>query len=276
MSGDFICPVGRNAIPSYSGMVSTRTAMIVVEKLLTALILPAGLVWLGLIALVLLAWRRRQKTLLVCLLALLALETAAGNDPLGRFLLTQLEQDYARIDPLKSGPFDAVVVLGGGTATAPNGQPQLDSGGDRVALGARLYHTGRTARLIATGRTIAELNPGAVDASKEAAGIWRQLAIADDRILRLPGRNTREEMAALREVIKSHPEWKRFGLVTSAFHMRRALRLAQGQGVLLEPLPADFRGTSRGWNVLAIIPTADGFMRNQLAIKEFIAKLSGK
>ena len=70
---------------------------------------------------------------------LLSFYTLAGNGGLSKALLVWLERDYAGIDPLKQGPFDAVVVLGGGTEIAPNGQCQLTNAGDRVALGRTAF-----------------------------------------------------------------------------------------------------------------------------------------
>jgi len=59
--------------------------------------------------------------------------------------------------------------------------------------------------------------------------------------------------------VADHPEWKRLGLVTSAWHMRRAMRLAEKNNLSLEPLPADFRGTAIRWNLWSlIIPNGTG------------------
>lgn len=247
--------------------------MIVVEKILTRLVMPAGLLWLGLMVMILLAWRRKQKGLLVCIVVFAGLYTAAGNGLLGSLVNAWLERDYAHVDPFQGGSLDAVFVLGGGTSTRPDGQPQFDEAGDRVLMGAELYHAGRTRLLVATGQQIAAIQ-GAPDPAEEAAEIWRRLGIPADHILKLPGRNTREEMAAIRKAADEHPDWRQLGLVTSAWHMRRAMRLAQKRGLRLEPLPADFRGTPPGW--LSIVPSGDGLASNEAAAKEILAVLLGK
>jgi uncharacterized SAM-binding protein YcdF (DUF218 family) len=250
--------------------------LIVTEKILTQLVLPCGLIWLGLIAASIVAWRRKQKTLLACLLVLLAMHTAAGNVPLGAAMLAWLERDYAHVRTLERGPYDAVVVLGGGTNTGSNGQAELDQAGDRVALAAQLYHAGRVRLLVVTGERIASLDPNDSDPGSEAVELLQRLAVPKDRILRLPGRNTSEEMAALAQRTAEHPEWKRLGLVTSAWHMPRALRLARNENVPLDPLPADFRGRRQRWTVLSIIPCAEGFGRTQIAVKEMLATVVGR
>jgi uncharacterized SAM-binding protein YcdF (DUF218 family) len=255
----------------------SATVITIIEKTLTYLAMPCGLIWLGLIALTFLAWRRKQRAMLISLSVLLAFYTLAGNEEVTKLLFVWLERDYAKIDPFEQGPYDAVFVLGGGIGVGANGEPQLEMSGDRAALGARLYHTGRTQRLVAMGTTILGPDGEPRNLDDEVTRIWRQWAVPDEHILQLSGRNTREEMAAIRQMVDTHPEWKRLGLVTSAWHMRRATRLAENNGLSLEPLPANFRGTPPQWRIWSlIIPSGGGFFNSQQACKEILASLVGK
>lgn len=251
--------------------------IIAIEKTLTCLAMPCGLIWLGLIALTFLAWKRKQRAIFVSLSALLVFYTLAGNEEITKLLFVWLERDYAKIKPLEQGPYDAVFVLGGGIDVAANGEAQLSLSGDRAGLGARLYHSGRTERLVALGMTVSGPQNAPRDLGEEESRIWQQWAIPGDGIFRLSGRNTREEMAAIRQFAEERPEWERLGLVTSAWHMRRAMRLAKNNGLSLEPLPADFRGNAPQWNPWSlIIPSDAGFRNSQLACKEILAGLMGK
>ena len=253
------------------------TVITAIEKTLTGLAMPCGLIWLALIALTWLAWRRKQRATLISLSAILAFYTVAGNGELTKLPFVWLERDYAQIDPFERGPYNAVFVLGGGIGVGANGEPQLEMSGDRAALGARLYHTGRTQRLVALGMTILGPNGESRNLDQEVTEIWRQWTVPDEHILQLTGRNTREEMAAIRQLVDDHPEWERLGLVTSAWHMRRAMRLARKNDLPLEPLPANFRGTASQWNIWSLlIPSGDGFLNSQLACKEILAGLVGK
>src|SRR5690606_1181865 len=113
--------------------------------------------------------------------------------------------------------------------------------------------------------------------AEETTEIWRQWAVPDDRILQIHGTNTREEMAAIRQLADEHPDWKRLGLVTSAWHMARAMRLAEKHGLSLEPLPANFRGTPINWKPWSlIVPSGDGFQCSQHACKEILARTAGQ
>ena len=248
-----------------------------IEKTLTALAMPCGLIWLGLIALTILAWRSKQRTMLISLATLLAFYTIAGNGELTKLPFVWLEHDYVNVRPLEQGPYDAVFVLGGGVGVAANGEPQLETAGDRAALAARLYHAGRTQRLVTTGLPVRGPHGKQHDLADETALIWQQWTIPDEHIFRASGRNTREEMAALRQLVDEHPEWKCLGVVTSAWHMRRAMRLAKKNDIAVEPLPANFRGTPTQWTFWSlIIPSGDGFLNSQLACKEILAGIVGK
>lgn len=248
-----------------------------IEKTLTYLAMPCGLIWLALIALTFLAWRRKQRAMLISLSVLLAFYTLAGNDELTKLLFVWLERDYANIDPIQQGPYDAVFVLGGGIGVGANGEPQLEMSGDRAALGARLYHAGCTHRLVTMGMLVSGPRGESRDLAEETTEIWQQWAVPDENILHLSGTNTREEMAAIRQMVEKHPEWKRLGLVTSAWHMRRAMRLAKNNDLSLEPLPANFRGTALQWHIWSlIIPSGGGFFNSQQACKEILAGLVGK
>ena len=54
--------------------------------------------------------------------------------------------------------------------------------------------------------------------------------------------NTAEEAAAIRQLL---PTGARVLLVTSAFHMRRAQRLFERQGLKVLPFPVDFQARGR-------------------------------
>ena len=66
-------------------------------------------------------------------------------------------------------------------------------------------------------------------------------------------------------------------LITSAFHMPRAQRLFQRQGLSVLPFPVDFQATG-AWaenllqNPLNLAPTADGLQSSSRAIREAIGR----
>lgn len=248
---------------------------LVLQKHLTQLALPGGLAWLLMAGLCLLAWEQRRRYALCGLLLAWSAYTLAGNEWLSHYCLSRLQEPYAGIDPLAAGPFDAVVVLGGSVGDTPSGQTQLTDAGDRVMLGARLFLTGRTANLVTTGSRIRGLSEDARDQSERTAEIWTQLGIPAERIHRVGGRTTQEESQSIGTLIGQRG-WKRLGLVTSAWHMSRAQRLMQAQGLTMEPLPANFEAHAPDWTDFSLVPEPSAFARMERACKEVLAGLVGR
>ena len=268
----------RNALVAVAAVVIAVAAWpggMVLRKTLVQLAMPCGVVWLLLAGLALAAWHARHRRLAASIAAAWVLFSLAGNAWVAGAMFAWLEGEYAPIVPLEKGPFEAVVVLGGGTSTAPNREPQLSAGGDRVRLGAALYLAGRAPHLICTGTRIAGVSRNPNDPAEEVARLWQQLGVPRERITQLPGRTTSEEMIALRRFLEQR-NWRRVGLVTSAAHMRRALRLAHREGLRLDPLPADFVTQPSAFNGLSIIPDGATLLRTHLGCKEILAGWLGQ
>ena len=169
------------------------------------------------------------------------------------------ESGFESIEPSAIEPFDYVVVLGGGTGIAPDGRAQFGGAGDRVGYAAQLFLAGKAKNLVTTGDTLvltgilAREFEAKYDPSEQTRQIWKDLGIPGDVIFELPGQNTSSEMAALKE----RPEWwkdKRCGLITSAFHMPRALKLAEQAGVQVSPIGADYRAGRGPFMVQDLMP----------------------
>ncbi len=179
-------------------------------------------------------------------------------------------------------PLDTLVVLGGGTGATPNGDAQLGSSGDRVMLAARLYHRGCVRRLVTTGDTLVIAGalggseiPMHSDPSEATRQIWRDLNIPDEVIVDLPGENTTSEVRSLRE----HPElWrgKRCGILTSAFHLPRAMRIARREGLELVPIASDYQGSVGPITVTSLLPDARALGTLQSIWKEWIGISIGR
>jgi len=147
--------------------------------------------------------------------------------------------------------------------------------GDRVVLAARLYHSGKTRLLAATGERISQLTSKGPNPADETAEIWQGLGVPGGDILRLGGRNTSEEVTAVRDLMRQN-QWTRVGLITSAWHMPRTMQLAARHRLDLQPLPTGFRGIPGRFTVLSLVPSPGGFASNQLALKEILGRAVGR
>lgn len=279
---------GRTAASAVAGALLAALALslpegLLLQKLLGHLIMPAGLFWLLLLAASAAAWHQRRARWAAAIFLAFLLYTATGSAVVGSWMLRFLEQDYLALRPMHSGvpegdsqPFEAIFVLGGGTSSWAGERVFLEEAGDRVVLAARMYHAGRTERLVASGASIG----GAIerDLARETRQIWEELGVPPDAILEVEGgpRNTREEIAAYSDLVE-RKGWKRIGLITSAWHLRRAMGLAQRAELDLIPLPADHESEGTwGGGPLALVPSGEGFYKVHRASWEIVGALVGR
>ncbi|MCP4478557.1 MAG: YdcF family protein [Planctomycetaceae bacterium] len=245
------------------------------EKTLTSLVMPIGLVWVGLITLTYLLLISRQKILgflsLGCLLAI----TLGGNQFASNYLAYSLEAPFSQIDIAQIPNLDAVIVLGGGTSSTYNNRSQLGMAGDRVATAARLYHSGQVKKIICTGSQSFRASPEDLHPREEAKLILTEFGIPASAVILLEGENTSQEMNSLKSWIPEHinsPQ-PRVGLITSAWHLKRALRLAKSQGLEFEPIPSNFISGPVNPSPHWVIPSGDNLATTGRIFKEYLAAI---
>ncbi|MFT3870100.1 MAG: ElyC/SanA/YdcF family protein [Nibricoccus sp.] len=215
------------------------------KKTLTIPFLPLYFTLLvGFAGLVLLFWTRRQKLgrgLLT--LALLAL-AVFSNKGIARLLIAPLENQYAAIPEARS-PSDLpsaaracrfIVVLGGGHGDSQklSRLSQLSpSALGRLTEGVRLAHLLPEAKLVVSGYN----GPVEFSHAQILAESAQSLGIVPGRIVRFDNtRDTDDEAQAIFREIGSQP----FLLVTSAWHMPRAMALCKKAGLNPVAAPSDF------------------------------------
>lgn len=246
----------------------------IAQKCFARLIMPVGLLWLVMFGGVLrLLYARRRAAWLA--MALWLGFWLFGSDYVGTAGLRMLESDFRSASP--GGPYEAVIILGGGTSARPSGAPQVSHSGDRVVEAARLYRRGKIGTIICSGVSVAGLNQASArDLSGETRTILMELGVPDSAIVVLPGAlNTSQEIAAFAQLVRDEG-WTRVGIITSAWHMRRAQRLAQRNELDATPLPADFRGGETVANVVDVFPSGNGFYRTRLVAWEVIGAMVGR
>ena len=257
------------------GLVALLAGNLALQKTAGLLVMPAGLVWQLLF--VRASWRTRRHGVRASGLDWLVFVafSLAGSPHLGSAWLHQLEAPYPSIPLEDIKPLRAIFVLGGGTKVTPGGEIELSDAGDRVALGARLMHAGKTGYLVSSGRSIEGHGPSRIMAA-ETAELWRQLGIEDRRIVEIPNpRNTQEEVREYIEAIKAQG-FDRVGVVSSAWHLPRVLRHFEGSGIEVTPIPADHRGSSLPFVSALFVPQSMGFQATQHAAWETVGMLVGR
>ncbi len=254
------------------------------EKIGTALFMPCGLLWLMLMALMIQLWPFRKQSnrvpggfgSLLCFV----IYSIAGSGYVSESMATALEGSYFQIDPLKAPIPGVVVVLGGGGGLGANGRLQGNGSGDRMILAAQLYHRNPATRFICTGQRIESMNASGVDPAETSREILIQLGVPNSSIELSGGKNTSEEMLNLGRRFRDSEE--EIGLLTSAWHLPRATRLALRNGLKTIPLPADFRSSPRslpftlGQRIEGLIPNGFAFGSNWSFAKEYVGMLVGR
>lgn len=94
--------------------------------------------------------------------------------------------------------------------------------------------------------------------------------VAEANYTFIGGRYTQEEMQRIDEFLAGKPEGK-YGLITSASHMSRAMALAHKQGLTLIELPVDFQAGPVGDDPIFFIPSAGALSTAGTAFKEYIS-----
>lgn len=245
-------------------------------KFLSYLASPMGVFVVGLVAGAVLALLRFRR--LARLIAGLAVAQFIffSLGAVSNALLRPLE-DEARAEAAAAPAccYDAILVLGGsiGPAMPPlRPDPQLFDSSDRVWHAARLFHRGVAPRIIVSGGSYA-VESGQAPATQTEAVAMRQFLIAlgvpEERIV-MEGRsvNTIGNMRETRALVGT----TRVALVTSAFHMPRALRLARKADLNAAAFPTDWQALPlQGpfWEYL--LPSVGGLVGSGVAIKEYLA-----
>ena len=68
----------------------------------------------------------------------------------------------------------------------------------------------------------------------------------------------------------------RVGIVTSAWHLPRAIRLANSVGIKAEPVPADFSNSQFKPGPSLLIPASDHVHQVTQCLKEHMARMFGR
>ena len=173
-------------------------------------------------------------------LAALGLTAAAALLPLGGLALAQLETTFPRFVAPPS--LDGIIVIGG---ALDNGDfDAYPASGFTPACG-RLYEAARLAKLYPQARLFdvggpSPPPPGRAEAD-EAADVLVALGVPRARIeIERRSRNTFENAVDAWEIAKPRPG-QTYALVTSAFHMPRAVGCFRRAGFTVIADPVDYR-----------------------------------
>jgi uncharacterized SAM-binding protein YcdF (DUF218 family) len=233
-------------------------------------------VWLLLAAVVLL-YMGRVRAARNCAVISFAVFVVAGFSPVGLWLMHPVENQYRR--STQPTHIDGILILGGGNdgrVFATRGTPSPGNGLTRLVAGYELARQHPEARLVFAGGPYKPSDPKSE--ARAAREILVGLGLPRDRIILEPtSHNTWENFTNSRAIVKPK-DGETWVLVTSAFHMPRAMKIASKVNWPMIPWPADYTtATNSHYGPLQF---TDNLERTDQAVHEGIGilvyRLSGK
>jgi len=241
-----------------------------VGKIVGSLLMPPGLfVLLALAALWPVFAGRRKAAISVLTVSVIATLILSLN-PVADAFISPLESEYPPLTASAARSVDVpIVVLGGGFL-------RRDPGGDgygslrpdslaRAVYGAALARDG-TGELCFTGSSLVHDARGGTEADA-AARLWEGLGIAASRIrLEKQSLDTMDNALFVKKIVGTGP----IVLVTSAWHMPRAMVAFRKAGIKAIAAPCSYRGEGGGYDFTDWLPSSGALQTSAWAIHEYV------
>jgi uncharacterized SAM-binding protein YcdF (DUF218 family) len=243
----------------------------ILSKTLGFFALPSNMVaTLAALGIVLMFTRFRRAGRVLATLGVVLL-LLAGLSPLGNILIYPLEERFPPWDASRGAP-NGIVVLGGAISpdvSAAHDTPALTEAAERLTAIAELAKTYPGTRIIYSGgnaRLLLVLGNEAEYALRlfESFGIARERLMAEDK-----SRDTVEN-ALFSKALADPKPGERWLLVTSAYHMPRAIGIFRRAGFPVEAYPVDWRTRGKVDLMMPFDSLTGGLRRTDTAVREWV------
>jgi len=169
-----------------------------------------------------------------------------GYTPFSNFLLNKLE-DFIKSSKYRVQELTGVIILGGSfdleLESKERNEVLLNSAAERLTKALEIYKKNPRLLILFSGASN-KIKPIGWSESDMAKKFFLEQGVrVDNLIFENKSRNTFENISYSKDIIKNNKgTW---GLITSASHMPRSYFAFKKQGLILEPISADYRtGTS--------------------------------
>lgn len=192
--------------------------------------------------------------------------------PVSNALLRHLERAAERT--MREGvTYDAVLLLGGSVshgATQTWNTPSYNESVERLLVTYDLLRKGVARSVIISGGRRDEADP-----IVEASVLGKQLedwGIEPARII-LEGRarNTRENATESKSIV-SERHFRTLLMITSAFHVARAVETLRGAGLVFDTLPVDYRSVDPKKVPMSLLPRSDELDTSVHTLREIFGR----
>ncbi|GAB2705635.1 hypothetical protein GCM10027037_34410 [Mucilaginibacter koreensis] len=174
------------------------------------------------------------------------------------FLLNRVARwwDYPRPQLSPTQKYSCVIVLGGFVSEDAQGKGFFNNASDRFIQGLRLQSAGRAGHILITGGN-ASLMPDGFTEGGWIVNELKALHVPDSAvIIEQQARNTQENARYSKALLQKAHLPPPYLLVTSAFHMRRALATFGHEHLEVVPYACNFGGGADGVSMDDFIPNA--------------------
>jgi uncharacterized SAM-binding protein YcdF (DUF218 family) len=252
-----------------------------ISKVFWAVMQPAMLLLILTVTGAILLGTRYQRTGRGLVIAAAVFFVVGGLGPLSTWMILPLEDRFPRT-VLGGRPVDGIIILGGSEdsrVAAGRGAHAVNESAERMTEAAALARRYPNAKVVFTGGAIEIFSEPTVGADA-AAIVLRDLGVGRDRlILERRARNTAENAILAKQIADPKPG-ERWVLVTSAWHMPRAMGLFRKAGFGVEPWPSDYRTAGPGDAWMVFSSPVEGIRRLDFVVKEWLGlavnRLTGK
>lgn len=200
----------------------------------------------------------------------------AGFLPLGNVLVLPLEQRFANHQPaLPEEAVTGVIVLGGfedGWVTSGRGGLAVNEAAERLTETVRLAHLLPNVKIVFTGG-VGDLFGGS-EAGAAIKQYFVDAGISPERVVIEHASRDTYENAVLTRRMLNPAEQDRWLLVTSAYHMPRAVGAFRQAGFNVIPFAVDFRTHDAGDLLRPPGSVAAGLQRADIAVKEWLGLIA--
>ncbi len=176
-------------------------------------------------------------------------------------------------------PYDAAIVLSGVTAAnkAPYDRVHLHKGADRIMHAIQLYKLGKVRKLVLSGGSGLLTADSVSEADRMRTVMLLSGVPAGDILLEPRSRNTHENARFSRQLLEARITDGQYLLVTSAFHMPRALLCFAEEGLPVRAFSTDFYSMDGPYTLEHyLIPSAEALHAWGKLLREWLGLLTYK
>jgi len=249
--------------------------VLAVSRFIWFLLSPERLFFILLLLGVVLLYGRWYKVGRIVIVGLTTFGFLIGVVPIADWVINPLEQRFP-IPDLDDNPPQGIIVLSGAEnadATLKLGQVVLSESAERLTVFVALARRFQNARLVVSDSSEIIINQNKLGA-ETARQLFGDMGLMISRVeFENNARNTYENAVYSKKLVQPLKS-DRWLLITSAFHMPRAVACFRKQGWDVIPYPVDYRGSRNAFNYK--FSPIDSLALLSLGLREWLGLISYK